>query len=364
MPWLTPTLRKVREMVRDDISANLSGAAFVGNNPLRVTADAMAGLAHHVLRYVDWLALQLLPDTAETEWLDRHGQIWLTNADGTTGRKQATFAIGSVLASGDVGAVIPEASQLQGNNIGYETLQEVVIGEGDTEVRVRALDAGKAGNAPLTLTFIAPPAGVNGSASVVELDGGTNVETDNDLRTRVLLRIRNPPMGGAQHDYVQWTLAVPGVTRAWCAPNEMGIGTISVRFMCDDLRADNDGFPLSQDIDRVRAYLDTVRPVAVKDLFVMGPIPQRVDVQIDNLVPDNSTVRAAIETNLLSMLYQKAAPGQTIYAAWKSYAIMDTAEVTSFDLVNTEDDVMLSKGNMAVLGDITYQGDPPSINPL
>ena len=56
MPWSTPTLRKVREMVRDDITASLYGAAFFGNNVLRVMADAMAGLAHHVLRYIDWLA--------------------------------------------------------------------------------------------------------------------------------------------------------------------------------------------------------------------------------------------------------------------------------------------------------------------
>jgi uncharacterized phage protein gp47/JayE len=353
MPWITPTLRKTREMVRDDIAASLYGAAFVGNNVLRVMADAMAGLAHHTLRFVDWLSLQLLADTAETEWLDRHGQIWLVNADGTVGRKQASYALGTVTLTGVVGTVVPAATPLTGNNIDYETLQEVVLGESGTDVRVRALDAGKAGNAPLTLQLTTQPVGVNGSASVVELDGGADIENDNDLRTRVLLRIRNPPMGGDLTDYVQWTLAVPGVTRAWSSV-EMGIGTVSVRFMCDDLRADNDGFPFESDVARVKAYLDRVRPVAVKDIFIMGPIPQRIDIYIDNLVPDTSTVRAAIETNLETMLYQKAAPGQTIYAAWKTYAIMDTAEVISFDLTHTEDDVMPSLGHMAVLGDIIY----------
>ena len=49
-------------------------------------------LCHLTLQYIDWLSLQLLPDTAETEWLDRHGQIWLVNADGTTGRKMASAA--------------------------------------------------------------------------------------------------------------------------------------------------------------------------------------------------------------------------------------------------------------------------------
>src|SRR5215467_5513602 len=107
MPWTTPSLKKVRELTRDAITAQLYGAVFIGNNVLRVMADVMAGLAHHVLRYIDWLALQLLPDTAETEWLDRHGEIWLVNSDGTIGRKLATLAFGSITVTGTPGVVIP-----------------------------------------------------------------------------------------------------------------------------------------------------------------------------------------------------------------------------------------------------------------
>ena len=356
MPWHTPTLRQVREIVRDDITASLYGAAFVGNNVLRVMADTMAGTAHGVLRYVDWLARQLFPDQAEQEWLDRFATMWLVNADGTTGRKQAALAYGTVEITGDAGAVCPAGSQLEGNEITYETTEEVVVGEAETAVPVRALDPGKAGNEPLSLNFSTVLPGVDTNARVVSLTGGADVENDDDLRTRVLLRIRQPPMGGDATDYVQWALAVPGVTRAWSSV-EMGIGTITVRFMMDDLRADNDGFPLSEDMDLVAAYIDQVRPVTVKDRWVLGPIPQRIDVIIEDLVPDTSTVRAAIEDNLKAMLRAQAAPGQTIFAAWKTYAIMNTAEVQSFHLVNDNDDVMLSSGHMAVLGDIFFD-DP------
>ena len=54
------------------------------------------------------------------------------------------------------------------------------------------------------------------------------------------------------------------------------------------------------------------------------------------------------------MLFDLAAPGQTIFAAWKSYAIMSATGVYVFDMMNTEDDVMESPGHMAVLGDIVY----------
>ena len=100
MPWQTPNLKTVRGLVRDAIRGNLPGAdASIPNSVLRVMSDAMGALCHLTLQFIDWLALQLLPDTAEHEWLDRHGSIWLTNSDGTTGRKMATLSIGTVQLS-------------------------------------------------------------------------------------------------------------------------------------------------------------------------------------------------------------------------------------------------------------------------
>jgi uncharacterized phage protein gp47/JayE len=342
-------------MVRDNITASLYGAAFIGNNVLRVMLDAMAGLAHHVLRYIDWLSKQLLPDTAEHEWLDRHGDIWLVNADGTTGRKQATFAQGTIMVTGVAGTLVPNGSQLTGNNIGYETTADIVIGEGATNAPVRALDAGVAGNEATALNFTVVLPGVDSIAEVAgELTGGTDVETDSELRARVLKRIRQPPQGGAAYDYEHWALAVPGVTRAWCAPLEMGVGTVTVRVMMDDLRADNDGFPYEADLVPVKQYIDTMRPVAVEDFWVLAPLKQFIDVRIAKLDPDTPEVRASIEASLKAMLWEKAKPGQTIFASWKSYAVMNALQVVSFDLVNNDDDVMQGPGHMAVLGDVYY----------
>lgn len=365
MPWSTPTLKQVRGFVRDAVHGALPGSdATIPNSVLRVLADAQAGLCFLTLEYIDWLALQLLPDTAEDEWLDRHGDIWLVNSDGTTGRKMATLAEGDVTVTGVGGAVVPMATQLFGNNgFYYETTEQVTIdADAPTPVHVRALDPGFLGNLDSTnfLAFAVPPPNVDNTAQVVLITGGVDQETDDELRARVLERIRHPPMGGDQHDYIQWALAVPGVTRAWCYPNEMGIGTVTVRFMCDDLRADNGGFPTSDDIDRVTAYIDQMRPVTVKDRWVLSPIPQRIDVSIRNLSVDNNATRGAIEQSLLGMLRNAAIPGQTIYAAWKSYAIMNAAGVVSFDLVNTEDDVMPSQGHLAVLGDIYYDNSVAS----
>ena len=362
MPWNTPTLRKVRELARDEVSSAVGGRPMVGNNVLRVMADCMAAMAHLVLRYLDWLALQPLPDTADEDWLIRHGEIWLG------GRKLATTSQGVARITGAVGATLPQWARLSasgeivGEEFLFETVREEFIGDGGyTDIDIRAVTPGAGGNlrAGVTMSFEDVHEGIDGGA-VVQTDFiyGTDTELVEELRVRVLQRIREPPQGGAAHDYVRWTLEVPGVTRAWVAPLEMGMGTVTVRFMMDDLRADPDpmidGFPILEDVVRVQEHLDEKRPVAVKDLFVEIPLKQKIDIRVQNLIPDTPSVRAEIRDALLDMLYEKAKPGQTIYGPWKQQAIMNAPSVISFTTPTTEDDVMASNGHMAVLGDIVY----------
>lgn len=364
MPWVTPLLSEVRGSVRDNIRAKLPGAdAMVPNSVLRILSDVQGGLCHENLQYLDWLALQLMADTAETEWLDRHADIWLVNADGTTGRKMATLAVGSASFTGTLaGIIVPIGTLLSSRAFSYETLADIIIGESGVASAgpIRALDPGSGGNLlpGAALAVPDPPATVNAGATVVELGGGADTENDDDLRTRLLERIRQPPMGGDRTDYIAWAKAVPGVTRAWCAPLEQGIGTVTVRFMCDELRADREGFPAAGDVTMVDAYIDTVRPVAVKEVYVVAPLPQRVDVFIQNLVPNTTAVRAAVEESLKAMIVRWAAPGQPIYAAWKYHAIQDTPGVDHFDLLFTQDDLMPSPGHLPVLGDIVYGSSP------
>jgi uncharacterized phage protein gp47/JayE len=287
--------------------------------------------------------------------------MWLKNADGTTGRKLATLAVGQVYLTGQTWQPVPIGQRLQNDaGLQYETTATVFLGAGQapTPTPARALDPGAAGNmqSGQGLRLIQAPPGVDIDATVIVMDHGVDDESTDELRDRVLLRIRNPPQGGAAIDYELWALSVPGVTRAWCYALEMGMGTVTVRFMMDNLRADEGGFPRQSDVDNVYVAIDKLRPVAVKDMFVVAPIRRRVNVQIDRLIPDTPTVRAAIGLSLELMLRERALPGQTIYAAWKNFSIMSAPGVQSYTLVNAQDDMMPSPGHMPVLGNIVYGG--------
>lgn len=336
--------------------------AVVGNTVMRVMADTQAGLARLILKYADWLALQLMADTAEKIWLDRHGSIWLVNADGSTGRKNPTLATGTVQITGVPGIVVPEGTVLVSpTGESYETLAFITLTDQPTEVAVRALASGADSNQfPDTpLAMDTPQAGVD-EITVLDLRSGLDMETDEQLRARVLARIRQPPMGGCAYDFEQWMFRIPAITRVWVAPREMGMGTVTVRFMMDGVHEATGGFPAPDDVTIMRNYLDTLRPVAVRDFFVESPVPEPIDFNL-SLVNDSLAMRDQVAGSVIAMLYEKAKPahqiggelvgGTTILASWIAEAINRVTD--DFTLV-MDDHPMPHNGALAVLGTISY----------
>ncbi|MCA1452828.1 baseplate J/gp47 family protein [Bradyrhizobium sp. BRP22] len=356
MPWSTPTLKDTRRLTRDYVLSQLGAKAMIPNSVLRIMSDAMAGLTHLTFLYLDWLAKQLLPDTAETEWLDRHGVIWLENADGSKGRKAATYAHGEIQFTGINATIIPVGSLLTGpNRVQYQTVTAGEIGSGGTGVaNATALTAGTVGNLPdgTAMGLVEAIPGVDTAGLLGDMSGGVDTETDDQLRERILFRIQNPPMGGSQADYVRWATAVPGVTRAWAAP-EMGVGTITVRFLMDDLHGDNHGLPTAEDILLVQEHIERKRPVTVKDCFVVAPVPYFYAITINDLTNDDATVRARIETSIAEMEFKRSKPGQTMYRSWVDEAISQAIGEESHELV-FDTVVMPEPGYMPFLGTISY----------
>ena len=350
MPWVTPSLSEVRTMARDHVMAKLPGAdALLPNSVVRVMADAVAGLAHLNLQFIDWLALQVLPDTAAAEWLFRWGEIF------GIPRKAGVVATGTVAFSGTQAASVPSGTRLTlGLGIEYETTEAVTLGAQPTPAAIRALDPGAAGNLEpgASLSFVAALSGVNAQATVVTLSGGADDEALENWRGRILARIRQPPHGGADHDYVAWARAVPGCTRVFVAANEMGIGTVTVRPLFDVLRASTNGFPSQEDMDAVAAAIAAARPVTVKEIFVFSPLAKILDFAIPRLDNDSVATRAAVQGEVQRMLSRRAAPGQTIYRSWVAEAVAIAAGEDSHDL--TFDNLTCGPGEMAVLGSIVW----------
>ena len=253
MAWDRPTLTSLHERIARDFSGRLlDGATLLRRSVLAVLAKVWAGACHTLHSVLAWLYLQVFVDTAEGEYMERWAGVW------SLSRLPAAAAAGDVVFTGQDGAVIPAGTLLQhqASGLQYALEDRAVIADGSALVRVIAVETGAAGNldAGEQLQLLSPIAGVE-SVAVVQtggLTGGADAESDDALRARVLERLRQPPRGGSMADYVRWAREVPGVTRAWCYPMHMGIGTVGVCFVCD---AQEDPFPSEEMVQRVHEHI-------------------------------------------------------------------------------------------------------------
>lgn len=349
MPFERPTLPELIERGVADIEARLPGTdARLRRSNLNVLARVQAGAIHGLYGYLDYLAKQLMVDQAEATYLERFASIW------GVPRLPAAFAIGTVTFTGTNGAVVPAGTSLQrGDGQVYGTTVDVTISGGSGIGAVQAAIAGADGNSDsgVTLSMTSPIAGVVSNA-VVAIDGigqGADVEKDDSLRERILRRIRQAPAGGNRADYVTWALEVPGVTRAWCYPLELGDGTVVVRFVRDN---DVDLIPAVGEVTAVQDYIDERRPVTA-NLTVVAPVATPLNLEI-SAFPDTAAVRAAIAAELADMLERDAEPGGTILISRLREAVSVASGESNHDLLAPSVDVIHGTNEIAVMGSITW----------
>lgn len=350
MPLDRPTLPELIDRAAADLESRLPGGdARLRRSNLAVLARVHSGAVHGLYGYLSWLALQIMPDTAELEHMERWAAIW-----GVT-RKPATAAKGNVTVTGVNGVIVPTGTVLQRSDSAQFSINaDATIVSGTAIAAVTASIAGAAGNtvAGSTLTIVSPIAGVASAAVVAAggLSGGADPESDDALRLRLLDRIQEPPHGGADFDYVKWALEIPGVTRAWCFPLEMGLGTVTVRFVRDD---DVSLIPDAGEVAAVLAYINARRPVTA-DVYVVAPVAVARNFTIFGLTPSSTTVRDAIAAELGDLLRREAIPGGTILISHIREAISIAAGELNHSLVTPSADVTHTAGQIAVLGTITW----------
>lgn len=351
MPFARPSLTEIIDRVIADISNRITGvdSAVLRRSLLGILGRAEAGTAHLLYGYIDWVAKQVIPDTAEREFLERWAAIWDIQ------RKPAEFAAGPVTFTGAIGSIIPSGTIIQRQDgVQYTVLANVTFASGTATVSVQALTAGEDANQETgaRLTLLSPIAGVqsNGTVAAGGIVNGTDVESDDRLRERLLQRIQNPPQGGSVADYVTWGLEVPGVTRVWVYPMQMGPGTVTVLFATDD---DPDGIiPDPAKVAEVQAHIDTVRPVTA-EVFVAAPVEAPINPSIA-IRPNTPTVQAAVIAELNDLLIRDAVPAGKILISRLREAVSIAAGEENNAFISPTADITNATGNISTLGTVTF----------
>ncbi len=352
MSFTRPALQDLVDRAVADITSRLEGAdATLRRSNLNVLAKTRAGGNHELYGYLDWMFRQLFPDTAESEYLLRWATIFLE-----VPQKQATFAAGQVSFTGTNGAVILAGTVLQRTDgAEFTTDADVTVAAGVALVSVTALVAGVAGNTAggSSLSLVSPVSGVAGTATVGTggLVNGLDIESDDSIRSRLLRRLSQPPQGGADFDYVTWTLEVPGVTRAWSYPKYLGGGTVGLCFVMDG--APGGLIPDAATVSAVQAYIEArCSVIAAVTVFAPVAVPLNFTIQ---LTPNTAAVQTAVQAELVDLLSRENAPGGTILLSHIRQAISSAAGETDSALVAPAANVTLPAGQISVMGAITWQ---------
>lgn len=356
MSYDRPTPTELIQRQQTNIESRLPGAdAKLKNTILGAIAIAQAGVAHGLYGNLQWQAKQILPDTAEDEFLVRHAD-WRMKQK----QKDATYTKGNITITGTDGALIPKGTTWQrADGVEFTTDEDASITGVDVVVAITAVVAGKDSNtdAASELSNAGNLPGIN-STAIVDGSGlalGNDQESIEQLRARLKSHVQLVPTGGNDDDYILWSLEVAGVTRTWVYRQEMGLGTVTVRFMMDDTYVD--GIPQAADVTVHQNYIDTVRPAGMKGYYSAAPIAVPLDMTIQ-LEPNTPTVQAAVQAQLDDLLRSEAVPSGTIILSHIDEAISLAEGETDHVVTSHAADITHNTGEIAVPGTITWQAIP------
>ncbi|WP_343618829.1 baseplate J/gp47 family protein [Ralstonia sp.] len=374
MPFARPLLTDLQTQVASDIASSVPGSdplLRVAN--LRITGNVQAGLAHLHYGYLDWIAKQAVPWTATEEYLEAWGALK------NVYRKAATPASGTVTFTGTPTVPIPSGTTVvRGDGETYTTTAGVTIGGGGTvTVSVTDTVAGSSGNCAVgtAMTLGTAITGVqSGGVAATAFTGGADVENDTAFSARVISAFQTAPQGGAKGDYQTWALAVPGVTRAWVAPNGFGTGTVVVYFMMDNSESAFNGFPqgsngVSQfdqgpggvprgvvatgDQLLLANMIITQQPVTAL-VYACAPIANVVNFTLSGLTSSTTATRAAIAAAISGVFLANGTPGGTINLSAIESAIAAVPGTAGFVITSPTGNIASATGYLPVLGTVTY----------
>lgn len=353
MPFARPTIPELRTRIEADFVSQLElEAPLLRRALVKIMATVWAGAVYLLYGAIEFVLGQIFPDRSEGYYLRRQAAVY------GFAPNEAGFAQGPVAFTGTDGAGVGVGVvlvRLGGSR--YETIESGIIAGGEVTLNVRAQAAGLDGNADdaQALTLESPPPNVDGTATVSGgLVGGADEEEQPLFRDRFLARLREPPQGGSESDYIAWARMVAGVTRVWVYPGEAGAGSVVVRFVRD---AETPIIPSPAEVAEVQAYLDTVRPVTA-NVIVVAPtdLPINYDLAV---TPDTPEIRIAIEAELRN-LHSGLAPGvavphSAIVAAVQAGAASESGDTVPAVIVTVPaGDVVPAAGELPTLGTITY----------
>ncbi len=196
-------------------------------------------------------------------------------------RKMGTKANGTVRIYGATDIVIPRNATLTTNTgLIFIVSRQDYIKEDYVDLIVEASEIGEIYNIEANELWSTT---ISDGINTIEVDrienalkfvGGVDIESDEQLRERILEQARNPATSGNEQDYINWCKEIDGIFNVTVRPLWNGPNTVKL------IISDEDKQPLQETIvTKCDEYIQSIRPIGA-NVTVSNPSIFYVDVSI------------------------------------------------------------------------------------
>lgn len=212
-----------------------------------------------------------------------------------------------------------------------------------------------------SVTLFSPIAGIDNAAFVTfgEIGGGTDIESDTDLRARIIDRYANPIALFNVSAIENQAKLVAGVTRVFVEEITPFPGAVTIYFTRDN---DDNIIPAASEVAEVKAKILEIKPAHTEDsdVVVLAPTGITTNFIFTALSPNTSTMQTAIIASLEVLFEESTSVSEDLLEVAYEAAIFQTIDpetgnqVSNFTLSTPSGNISIASGELPVLGSVTF----------
>lgn len=335
------SIAEIRSRILRTLEAAAIPYSFKG-----LLGSSLAGMSHMLHGHIDYLAHNMLPDSAKDEVLERWAEVW-----GIT-RHRAKGPTIRIIAKGTPGEAVP--AQWVVGGVDFRTADGAIFNaQGEAMVVCCGDETPRDfGLLEIATVKIASP-NMETEAKILARTPELPQESDDSLRRRLFRAIQMVPQGGASLDYIRWIETIPGVKKAWVKPwhlVERGKpGHVWVTWLEEALEQSD---ATKKTIEDLLSKLAPAHAVVTVKALVVDLVP--LEIKLD---PNTAACKEAVALAINKFFCEESVPGGYLnekYEKTKAFvsksrldaAISAIPDEISHTVLNLHDDIPIGDGRI------------------
>lgn len=338
---------RILEGIKNDLSKTEGTLTYDSVAPVAIEISTLYG-------ELDRILTQGYLPTSSGQFLD------LKAGEHGIERKQGNKSKGILKIQGETGSIVPKDTMVSTNSgLTFKITEEVVVGiEGHVLASIEAMEIGSRYNVPSNSirTINLSLAGVVNVFNENPTVEGYDIETDEQLLDRLLLKVQKPATSGNKYHYLQWAKEIQGIGDAVVYPRWNGPMSVKI------VLVDNNNMPVvSEKVAEVKKHIEDLRPIGA-DVTVLSAAGLEMNIEATvelEAGADKKVVEDIFKERLLEYFKGISLENGKVYYSKVGSILMGVEGVVNYPSLTVNggnSDVSLSDEQVAIVGRVVLNG--------